>query len=326
MEARRTATTQPPQDQPYLDELDLRLTLTRQNGTSNVTHNGDTQTAVHKYHFEPATDSDYDDIDEPFDDEPIDVLDKIESYLMSDNSVVKMDDIGNQDSLILDDNDLSYTDIDSLTSISSSSSCGSLSSSGEFDFPLPGNQLSSISSMVNTMSPFFSKLKDMSTRLSQSVGKDLNTKCLGSSQFRPLTKVSQSTSNVYCGNDSNGYKQNGKKFVHEGYNKSCSKGSMKDSNISTSLSSRYGRTPWLAGGSTQNLSLNPSDSAPIFNGLAKPNRPKSFCHMSVRSSITRDTFSPLIQSPLERASVSKESHRVSVMSLTSAINYLARKG
>lgn len=373
MEVDKTKTQR---ESPYLNELDIRLNMKRHHGTSNLNPSRDqhVNTAQTKY-IEPITSTDDPDIDEPLDglgiEEPIDVLDKIEACLLSDNGLINMHDIPEQmppdlDS-IDDDDSFSHADLDSLTSVSSStSSCSSLRSSGEFDFALPGHELDSLSSMVNNLSPFFNKLRAISNHLSNS-NKDLNADSPNFSECSTLTKECQSattsTSSIYFADGSDVYNQNGDRSLHtdaapcvkdsESVNlvvpDSGRCGSDTDSVFSQSTASArcsQNLDSWSMIGSSRSsqlssissLTSSPSDEMVSLSNsvtksteLSKPQigtkRPRSLCQARSRHSVHSDCSSPVTtHRSYDSVSPLTASHRVSIMSLKSAFSYLVDKG
>ncbi len=91
-----------------------------------------------------------------------DLLDEIEACLTSEHDLINYNG-PEQPDMGLDNDCYSHTELESLSSLSSDSD--SLSSSGEFAFD---HQLNALSSMVNQMNPFFSKLRNVSQHLSRS--------------------------------------------------------------------------------------------------------------------------------------------------------------
>ncbi len=193
-----------------------------------------------------------------------DILDEIEACLTSDPRLLAH----HAPEQHAGDNETdcySHTELESLTSLSTSS-CSSLSSSGEFEFD---HQLSTLSVMVNQMSPFFSKLRDISNDLSKS-SQDLNT---GTQQPTSLMwPVASSPS--------------------------------ESQRASSDVDSLVHQHTW----SGVNSPVSSQSASPEMDGFAR---------MSVASdssSLCRDVFSPV------------NTHRVSVMSLSSAFSFLAEKG
>ena len=364
-------TTKTQRESPYLNELDIQLNMKRHHDTSslNPSRNQYVNAAQTKY-SDPVPSTDDPDIDEPLDDlginEPIDVLDKIEACLLSDNSLINMHDIPEQAPPDLEydgDDSFSHTDLDSLTSVSSSSSsCSSLRSSGEFDFALPGHELDSLSSMANNLSPFFHKLRAISNHLSNSVGKDLNTDSPDSSECSTLTKECQSattsTSSIYWADSSDGYHQNGDKTLRTDaapcsvnlvpdFGRRSSDGDSVFSQSTASARCSQNLDSWSTVGSSRSsqemssvssLNSSPSDEVvALSNGntrsteLPKPQigtkRPQSLGPTrDGHSSVHSDRSSPMTHRSYDSTSPLTASHRVSIMSLKSAFSYLAGKG
>ncbi len=197
-----------------------------------------------------------------------DILDEIEACLTSDPRLFAHHTMPEQP----DDDETdcySHTELESLTSLSTSSG-SSLSSSGEFEFD---HQLSTLSVMVNQMSPFFNKLRDISNHLSKS-SQDLNTTTNHPTSL--VWPVASSPSEL-----------------------------QRDS---SDIDSLVQQRTW-SGVASPASSLSASPCGDEMDGVAQRRSVASDC-----SSLCRDVFSPI------------NTHRVSVMSLSSAFSFLAEKG
>ena len=267
---------------PYLSELDIKLSL--KNHKSSKTTRGGKQ---------------------------VDLLDEIEACLIKDISDTEL---MNADQFDYESDCFSHTDLDSLTSVSSSS--GSLRSSGEFEFD---RQLSSLSNMANQMSPFFSKLKDISDNLSKSTQELSGTTTLGREE-----SITTSTSSITWApsrlTPSHSSSDLESVFSGQPSNQQTDTWSGRDSPTSSQGTS-----------SICSLTASPCEETGSLSGVSfseetdgKKTQSKRPCSLygrrdsyaSDRSSplLSRDVFSPV------------NTHRVSVMSLMSAFSYLAEKG
>ena len=267
---------------PYLSELDIKLSL--KNHRSSKTTGGGKQ---------------------------VDLLDEIEACLIKDMSDTEL---VNTDQFDYESDCFSHADLDSLTSVSSSS--GSLRSSGEFEFD---SQLSSLSNMANQMSPFFSKLKDISDNLSKSTQELSGTATLGREE-----SITTSTSSIM-------WVPSRLTPSHSSSDlESVFSGQPSSQQVDT-WSGRDSPTSSQGACSICSLTASPCEETGSLSGVSgseetdgKKTLTKRPCSLySRRDSYASDRSSPLISrdvfSPVN-------THRVSVMSLMSAFSYLAEKG
>jgi len=211
----------------------------------------------------------------------VDLLDEIEACLLSDPNIISPRDNGGVD---YEGECFSHTDLDSLSSDSSDS----LDYSDDYEFD---QQLASLSSIANQMSPFFSKLNHLSHTLSKSTS-DLEKYNSVKTPESPLAS-----------------------------NSSLSWTDVPDGPQSEDCVYRHQVDTWSCNESSSSSPEAPSVcSLPGCDADHCPKRPKPL-------TLNRDSFASDCSSPLFGDAFSPvNTHRISIMSLKSAFTFLSEKG